>query len=193
MQGLWRISASSIVCASLLAGTPATAASTSKDQGLQNVGQGVAIALPLVAGGISLYKDDWNGAGKLLIVTGATVGTSYLLSHFVREDRPYCEPAPGCDHHSFPSNTSALAFAPAQYLWNRYGWEYGVPAYAAASFVGATRVISGEHHVWDVAASGVISWTYNWIVTDRYHAPDNLYSGIAATPRGAMFALNYRF
>jgi len=169
------------------------ATSTPPDQGLQNVGEGVAIALPLVAGGISVYKHDWNGVGQLVLATGATVGTSLLLSHFVKEERPYCKGLPDCDDHAFPSDTSALAFAPAQYLWNRYGWEYGVPAYAAAGFVGASRVISKEHSVLDVATSGVLSWAYNWAITSRYHAPDNVYSGIYATPHSAMVALNYRW
>jgi membrane-associated phospholipid phosphatase len=170
---------------------PAMAANANTDEGLQNVGQGVAIALPLVAGGISLYKDDWNGMGQLALATGATVGTSYLLSHFVKEDRPYCEPAPGCDNHSFPSNTAALAFAPAQYLWNRYGWEYGVPAYAAAGFVGASRILSQQHHWWDVATSGVMAWGYNWAITSRYHTPYNLSTGLYATPNAALVAVNY--
>jgi len=184
------------LCAALAVAVPASAATPlapEKDVELQDVGEGVAIALPLVAGGISISKDDWNGTADLALVTGATVGTSYLLSRFVKEDRPYCRGEPGCDDHAFPSNTAALAFAPAQYLWNRYGWEYGLPAYAAAGFVGATRVVSGEHNVWDVATSGVISYAYNWIVTGRYHAPENVYSGLVATPHGAMFALNYRW
>jgi membrane-associated phospholipid phosphatase len=180
--------------AALAANSPASAATASApDQGLQNVGEGVAIALPLVAGGISLYKHDWNGAGQLVLATGATLATSYLLSHVVKEERPYCKGEVGCDDRAFPSDTSALAFAPAQYLWNRYGWEYGLPAYAAAGFVGAERVVSGEHRVWDVATSGVISWAYNWVITSRYRAPDNVYSGIYATPHGAMVALNYRW
>jgi membrane-associated phospholipid phosphatase len=171
----------------------ATPPATTKDQTLQDVGDGVAVALPLVAGGISLYKRDWNGVGRLVVVTGATVGTSFLVSRFVKEERPYCKGEPGCDDRSFPSDTAALAFAPAQYLWDRYGWEYGVPAYAAAGFAGATRVISGEHRVWDVAASGVISWAYNALITKRYREPDNIVSGIYASPRGAMLALNYRW
>jgi membrane-associated phospholipid phosphatase len=182
------------ICAALTMSGPAAAAtSTPPDSGLRDAGQGIAIALPLVAGGISIYKKDWNGVGQLVLVTGATVGTSLVLSHFVKEERPYCKGLPGCDDRAFPSDTSALAFAPAQYLWNRYGWEYGVPAYAAAGFVGASRVVSKEHNVWDVATSGVISWAYNWAITGRYHAPENVYSGVYATPHGAMFALNYRW
>jgi membrane-associated phospholipid phosphatase len=180
--------------AAFLTGYSASAATTTPpDQGLRDVGQGVAIALPIVAGGISIYKDDWNGVGQLVLATGATVGTSLLLSRFVKEERPYCKGLPGCDNRSFPSDTAALAFAPAQYLWNRYGWEYGVPAYAAAGFVGASRIVSKEHWVWDVAASGGIAWTYNWIITGRFHEPGNVYSGLVATPHGAMFALNYRW
>jgi membrane-associated phospholipid phosphatase len=180
-------------CAVLASGAAEASTLTAPDRGLRDVGQGVAIALPIIAGGISLYKDDWNGAGQLVLATGATVGTSLLISHFVKEERPYCKGLVGCDNRSFPSDTAALAFAPAQYLWNRYGWEYGLPAYAAAGFVGATRIISKEHNVWDVAASGVISWTYNWIITDRFRAPENVYSGIYASPHGAMIALNYRW
>ncbi|HEY5047353.1 MAG TPA: phosphatase PAP2 family protein [Rhizomicrobium sp.] len=195
MQARAAIGIAFAFCAASIAGAVAapTPLAMPKDVGLQDVGEGVAIALPLIAGGISIYKDDWNGAGQLALVTGATVGTTYLLNRFVKEERPYCKGEVGCDDHSFPSNTSALAFAPAQYLWNRYGWEYGVPAYAAAGFVGATRVVAGEHRVWDVATSGVISFVYNWIVTDRYRAPDNIYSGVYATPKGAVFALNYRW
>ena len=163
------------------------------DKGLQDVGDGVAIALPLVAGGISLYKNDWNGVGQLVIVTGATVGTAYLMSHLVKEQRPYCQGEIGCDDRSFPSKTSALAFAPAQYLWDRYGWEYGVPAYAAAGFVGASRIISKQHHWWDVVASGAVSWGYNFAITSRYHKPDNLYSSVYATPHAAFVSLNYQW
>jgi membrane-associated phospholipid phosphatase len=168
-------------------------AGANTDEGLQNVGEGVAIALPLIAGGISAYKNDWAGAAQLVLATGATVGTSYLLSHFVKEGRPYCQGQPGCDDHSFPSNTAALAFAPAQYLWQRYGWEYGIPAYAAAGFVGASRIISSQHHWWDVATSGAISLGYNEIITTRYHQPYNLTTSISATPGGAFVALNYRW
>jgi membrane-associated phospholipid phosphatase len=189
--GLW------VACALFSAFTPALAASSNSgantDKGLQDVGNGVAIALPVIAGGISIYKDDWNGAVQLVAVTGATVATAFLLKHVVKEERPYCQGQLGCDDRSFPSDTSALAFAPAQYLWDRYGWEYGVPAYAAAGFVGASRIISKQHHWWDVAASGVIAWGYNFAITSRYHEPDTLYSSVYATPKAAFVSLNYRW
>src|ERR1700742_3673776 len=103
--------------------------------GIESAGTGVAIALPVIAGGISLYNDDRTGLAQLTVDTVATVGTAYALKNIVREQRP-----DKSDFQSFPSDTSALAFAPAQYLWDRYGWEYGVPAYAAAIYTGYSRV-----------------------------------------------------
>ena len=108
--------------------------------GIESTGTGVAIALPLIAGGISLYKDDRTGLAELTVDTLATVGTAYALKNIVREQRP-----DKSDFQSFPSDTAALAFAPAQFLWDRYGWQYGLPAYAAASFVG----FGGQTvHIW---------------------------------------------
>jgi membrane-associated phospholipid phosphatase len=112
---------------------------------IESAGTGVAIALPLIAGGIGLYKDDRTGLAELTVDTLATVGTAYALKNIVREQRP-----DKSNFQSFPSDTSALAFAPAQFLWDRYGWEYGLPAYAAASFVGYSRIDAKKHHWYDV-------------------------------------------
>lgn len=155
---------------------------------MENAGRAVAIALPVAASGIAAWKDDWNGVGEIFLVTAATVGTAYGLKHVVHEDRP-----DHSDMKSFPSDTSALAFAPAQTLWDRYGWTWGVPAYAAAAFVGYSRVDARKHHWWDVAASAGIAWGYSALITTRYHRNLDMYSGVYATPNGAMFALDYHF
>ena len=156
---------------------------------IETAGQVIAIALPVVAGGISAWKDDWTGVAQLVLSTGATVGTAFLLKHVVHEQRP-----DHSDNQSFPSDTAALAYAPADYLWRRYGWQYGIPAYAAASFVGYSRVESKQHHWWDVAASGVMAFGYNWLITSRYHPwRGNLQTGLMATPDGAYVAARYEF
>ena len=91
----------------------------------ENAGQAVAIAMPVMAGGVALLHDwDWVGVKELAVDTGLSVGTALLLKQIVREQRP-----DGSDWHSFPSDTAALAFAPASFLWDRYGWQYGAPAY----------------------------------------------------------------
>jgi membrane-associated phospholipid phosphatase len=177
------VSVAALVCAagSAFAGQPI-------NTGLGDVGDGVAIALPIVAGGISLWKDDWNGIGQLALDGLATVGTAEALKAVVKEHRPDYS-----DDRSFPSATAAVAFAPANYLWDRYGWEYGVPAYGAALFVGGTRVATNEHYVWDVAASGVIAFAYTKLFVSRIRKTYGLDSDLEVGPHQVMASLSYRW
>jgi len=160
---------------------------TSSEKHVETAGTGVAILLPLVAAGITIDKDDLPGLGELTLDTLATVGTAYGLKHFVREERP-----DHSDFQSFPSDTAALAFAPAQFLWDRYGWEYGVPAYAAAAFVGWSRVDAKQHHWYDVAASAGFSFISSKIFTTEFRNRRFSYSASAA-PDGVSANLTYRW
>ncbi len=180
----------SLICAVGVFGAcyPACAASPSPTSTIVSAGTDVAIAMPVIAGGISLYKDDETGIAEMGLDTLLTVGTAYGLSHVVREKRP-----DHSDDRSFPSETEALAFAPAAFLWDRYGWSYGVPAYAAAAFVGYARVDGLKHHWWDVAASGAIGWTYSEIFTTRYRLNDRFSTSAYATPQGGMVSMIYRW
>ena len=155
--------------------------------GTESLGTDVAIALPLIAGGITLYKDDWKGSFQLGVDTVATVGLAYGLKHVIHEERP-----DKSDNMSMPSDTSALAFAPAQFLWDRYGWQYGVPAYAAATFVAWSRVDADKHHWYDVTASAALAFGVSKIFTTTYH-PAGLRYGVTPTQGGAYAALSYDF
>lgn len=170
-----------LYCACAFAGGPAHAAN-------DNAGKAVAIALPVAAGGIALLHDwDWEGAEQLAVDTGLTVGTALILKQIVREQRP-----DKSDWHSFPSDTAALAFAPASFLWDRYGWQYGAPAYLLAGYVGYERVRVKQHHWYDVAASAAIGFTYSRLITTRYHRP-RFYTNVYANSEGAFIDFNYRW
>jgi membrane-associated phospholipid phosphatase len=161
----------------------------------ETAGTAVAVALPLVAGGLTVYKHDWTGTAQLVASTVLTVGTVYALKHFIKECRPFAAPCtPGSNNRdSMPSDTSALAFAPAQFMWQRYGWEYGVPAYAAAGFVGWSRVDAKKHHWYDVAASFGVSLLYNEVLTTRLQRNTGFYSDLDASPQGVHAAISYRW
>ena len=163
------------------------AAMAPANAGTESLGTDVAIALPVIAGGITLAKDDWKGTAQLTVDTIATVGVAYGLKHVIREQRP-----DKSDFQSMPSDTSALAFAPAQFLWDRYGWRYGVPAYAAATFVAWSRVDAQKHHWYDVAASAGIAFGVSKVFTTRYQ-PSGLRYGVTPTDGGLYAALDYRF
>jgi membrane-associated phospholipid phosphatase len=138
------------------------------DKHIESAGQDVAIALPVVAGAVSMLHDqDWDGLGEFAESTVLTVGSALILKQIVHERRP-----DHSDYQSFPSDTAALAYSSADYLWDRYGWEYGVPAYAAAMFVGYSRVKAKKHHWYDVAASSAIAFGFNYAFVTRYHVND---------------------
>lgn len=176
--------ARAVVCLVLLLGGGATASADT----LETLGSGLAVALPAVAGGIAVYKDDWVGVAQLGVGGVATVGTAEILKNVVRERRP-----DGTDYHSFPSATTALAASGSSFLWARYGWQYGLPALAVSEFVAYTRVESKQHHWYDTLASSGIAAGYAFIFDTRYREPRHLYSSLSASPDSAYLQLTYNF
>jgi len=61
---------------------------------------------------------------------------------------------------SFPSGHTTASFAAATVLQRHFGWKLGIPSYALASYVGASRIQNRRHYLSDVtfgAALGVIA------------------------------------
>ena len=61
---------------------------------------------------------------------------------------------------SFPSGHASVSFASATVLQREFGWKVGVPAYAIASYIGASRIEDKRHFLSDVAfgaALGIVA------------------------------------
>jgi len=170
-----------------LAAAALAIAGPARADSIETADTAVAIALPLTAAGIAFSKKDWNGIVDLGLTTLATVGTAYALKHVIKEKRP-----DGSDYQSFPSDTSALASSGSSFLWARYGWQYGLPAFVASSFVSYSRVEAKKHHWYDTAASTALAIGYSAFFTPRY-SKYKIYSSLEASPEGATlrFAYNY--
>jgi membrane-associated phospholipid phosphatase len=69
----------------------------------------------------------------------------FALKEATRRRRP-----DGSDF-SFPSGHTTTAFASATVLQQHFGWKVGVPAYAVATYVAASRVQMKRHYLSDVA------------------------------------------
>lgn len=82
--------------------------------------------------------------------------TTYAVKYAIDETRP------NGSGQSFPSGHTASAFYGAEYMRREYGPWVGFPAYAAAGWVGYTRVYS-QHHYWhDVFAGALLGVMSNW-------------------------------
>jgi membrane-associated phospholipid phosphatase len=81
-------------------------------------------------------------------------GTTYALKYSIRRVRP------DDTSFSFPSGHTAVSFASATVLQRHFGWKIGVPAYAPASYVGASWIQAKRHYFSDVAfgaALGIVA------------------------------------
>jgi membrane-associated phospholipid phosphatase len=68
---------------------------------------------------------------------------------------------------SFPSSHVTQTFAVATVLEDRYGWGVGTVAYAAATAVGAARILQERHWSSDVVAGAALGWLVGWTVSRR--------------------------
>jgi membrane-associated phospholipid phosphatase len=171
---------------SAFAFTPNTTPLSSQEKTIENLGTGIAIALPLVAGGITLWKHDRKGSAQLIVETALTVGTAYALKNIVRERRP-----DGSDYQSFPSDTTALAASGSSFLWKRYGWQYGLPAAAFTSFVSYSRTQAHQHRWYDTLASSAIAAGYSYALVTPFKRKYNIDTSLEAAPDGATVRLSY--
>lgn len=119
-------------------------------------------ALPVSAGALTVIYRDWKGAVQFAESAVVTEGVTYGLKFAVNERRP------NGGTESFPSAHTSISFCAAEYLRKRYGWEYGVPAYAVASFVAYSRVDAREHYPHDVIAGAAIGIISSYIFTRPY-------------------------
>lgn len=126
-------------------------------------GDALSIALPTVAAGMTLALKDRTGTWEFAESFGVTMAVTYTLKYTVTEARP------SGSGRSFPSGHTSASFSAAEFVRKRYGWEYGIPAYALASYVGYTRVEAGAHHPHDVVAGAGIGILSSYIFTRRYH------------------------
>lgn len=143
-----------VVVASVLGTCSAWAAS-------EGVGEVLAVAVPLASLGVTALEHDLPGGYQLVTSLVATAATTYGLNLAIDKETP------SGDDGAFPSGHSAMAFAGATYLQRRYGWRYGVPAYAAACAVGWSRIDSDHHDFSDVAGGAAIGVGVTFLLTDR--------------------------
>jgi membrane-associated phospholipid phosphatase len=118
------------------------------------------VAIPVVAGAITLIREDTEGLLQLGLTSAVTIGVTYTLQYTIDRD------GPDGGSQSFPSGHTANAFMGASFLHYRYGWKYGFPAYAAAAVVGYSRVEADKHYWGDVVGAALLANIVAYVFTD---------------------------
>jgi hypothetical protein len=145
-------------------------ASTAMDRALEAgtvAGDGViqsGAAAAIYFAGLAIGSGRTQELGTALLEAQIVEGVlTQGLKHAVSRIRP------DGGRHSFPSGHSSAAFATADVLWQRFGWKAGLPAYAGAGYIAASRLVERAHFLSDVvfgAAIGIASAR-----TLSFHAP----------------------
>ncbi len=128
---------------------------------VERAGDLLQVIVPAVAYGLTFHKVDEEGRPQFYKSFATTIGATHLLKNTIKAERPN-----GSDQ-SFPSGHTSAAFQGAAFIHARYGFEQAWPAYAAAAFVGYSRVDSDSHHTRDVIAGAALG-----IAASFYFTPE---------------------
>jgi membrane-associated phospholipid phosphatase len=173
------VTAMALAAATLAAPLPALAKSA-----IERGGDVGAVLLPVAGLALAGAKKDGKGVLQLAEAYASATAVVYILKPTVDRTRP------NGGHYSFPSGHAASAFAGAAFLQIRYGWAYGAPAYALATYVAWSRVHSKQHYTTDVLAGGAIGIAANLVFTRKR---SRVTVAPVAVPRGAGLVLDVRW
>ena len=146
----------------------------------------VVSLLPAAAISKVVYTRDQRGALEFTASLTTALATTFLLKYSIDAERPNGE-----NNRSFPSGHSSTAFASATFMQIRYGWEYGVPAYVAATFVAWSRVYSDHHYSRDVIAGSTLGVVSSYIFTTHYKEAVNISPIVESGTYGLMLSSRF--
>lgn len=124
--------------------------------------------LPFAVYGITQFKDDDEGSWQFLRSTGVSLVVNSTL-RLALKDTSWAE-RPNGSPYGFPSGHAGFTGSSAAFLQDRYGWKYGLPAYAVVGYVSWVRVDT-DHHKWrDVIAGAAVSYGISKLFVTPYKA-----------------------
>lgn len=125
---------------------------------------GLTAIVPLGAMALTYSKNDPAGRRQYLWSMGTTL-VSVTTARVLFNDHDWGQ-RPNGHPYGFPSGHMAFFGAGAAFLQDRYGWKWGIPAWAAAGYTAYVRV-EDDHHRWRdiVVASAVAFGVSKYFVT----------------------------
>lgn len=137
--------------------------SRGQNESLETVGDVMLVTLPVTAITTTLIigdkKGSWQFAKGFLVNQVTTLG----LKEVIDKQRP-----DGSNNNSFPSGHTSTTFHSASFIHRRYGWKYGIPAYALASLTAYSRLEADKHDGWDIMGGIVIGVGSTYLFTTPY-------------------------
>jgi len=134
-----------------------------QDKTMETTGDVLLYTMPSIALGTTLIIGDKQGSWQFLKGFAVNQVATLGLKLTITKPRPN-----GANNNSFPSGHTSTTFQSAAFIQKRYGWKYGLPAYALAGFTAYSRVNSDQHDVIDVLAGAVLGIGSSYLFTTEY-------------------------
>ena len=166
--------------------TAQAAVTNQDDKDLAEIGDYVQIALPLAGYVGAWVAGDKEGAFQLTKSLASAGITAHFFKAIAERTRPDAS-----DSRSFPSGHTTAAFAGSEFIRQRYGNAWGIPATIAAAFVGYTRIRANKHFRDDVLAGMSNGLMWNWYYVSPYSEVVDLRP--TRIEDGWGFEFNYNF
>lgn len=151
----------------------------------ETIGDITLYTSPLVVLGAAIIEKDKEGMYMYAKGFAFNAAITLTLKEIINKTRPNGE-----DDKSFPSGHTSATFQAASYLQKRYGWKYGIPAYALASFTGFSRVHANKHFVEDVFAGATLGILSSYIFTKKLNRPS---TSFYFDKKGKDFYVSYSY
>ena len=152
-----------------------------------DVAQFVPAALSVI---VIIAHRDTEGFWQFTKSMAVNLGATYILKYAINKRRP----DGATDGHAFPSGHTSAAFQGASFVQKRYGWEYGIPAYVVAGFVGYSRVegLHDRHDWYDVISGAVVGIASSYLFTTPYQN-DHYKLTFSSGNGDYLIGINYKF
>ncbi len=161
--------------------------SVAQSSEIETIGDVFLYTLPATALSTTIITKDKKGLGQFVKGFGLNKILTFSLKEIVGRERP-----DGIGFDSFPSGHTSTTFQSASFIQRRYGWKYGIPAYALAGFTGFSRINADRHYLSDVLVGAAIGIGCTYLFTTPYEKQDYQIS-LSGNTKGFTFSFRYTF
>jgi membrane-associated phospholipid phosphatase len=154
----------------------------------RRLGDHLSLALPIGILAVELWRGDRAGAWQMAEVFALTTGVTEVLKNTTKVSRP-----DGTSDTSFPSGHAARAYSAAAYVHHRHGWDKAWPLWAAATYVGHTRVQARRHRWSEVAVSGALAYGFAHWRVERWVPNAQAQAWVMPSAEGWQAGVQLRF
>lgn len=159
----------------------------SKSPAIETSGDIILYTLPSTALASALILKDKQGVWQFTKGFAMNTVVTVALKYSINKRRPF-----NSGYQAFPSGHTSITFQSASFIHLRYGWEYGIPAYALAGWTAYSRVNATRHDGYDILAGAIVGIGSSLLFTTPFER-ENMQLTFSSGEESWMLGFTYTF